>query len=56
MFTIRPTLGGELVPFFKADRLIIGAGQLGIAAARRLVENGPRPVIVEKSTHFGVLM
>jgi protoporphyrinogen oxidase len=40
----------------RTHTLIIGAGPSGLAAAHRLAEAGIRPVIVEKSPHFGGLM
>lgn len=44
------------VPTSQACTLIIGAGPSGLAAAWRLAEAGLKPVVFEKSAHFGGLM
>lgn len=44
------------MPICQTHTLVIGAGPSGLAAAYRLAQAGFKPVIVEKSPHFGGLM
>src|SRR5580698_7790808 len=43
-----------MVEVFSSDAVVIGAGVVGLAAARALALKGLDTVILEKNTHFGM--
>src|SRR5580698_4852392 len=43
-----------MVEVFSSDAVVIGAGVVGLAAARALALRGLSTVILEKNTHFGM--